>query len=244
MSALHQAPRLVYGHRVGAVERGNHHNHHHYMPKEITILDELDQKSDKSGEVAGKVVKSPALLPELLVGLDNETGRIKLRAAKVLKIISEKNPATLYPNWEFFVNLLDSENNILRWIAIDVLANLTAIDHENKFERIFPKFFGLMSLGSLITAAHVVDNSACIIKNKPQFENQITDILLQVDKVKLPTAECRNILIGKAIEAFEQYFDQLERKDEARAFVEKQLNNSRPATKEKALEYINAHGKK
>jgi hypothetical protein len=133
------------------------------------------------------------------------------------------------------VKLLDSENNILKWNAIDIIANLTRVDSYNKFDRLFKKFYGaLLYEGSLITAGHVVSVSGIIARARPELERKITEELLKVEKIPLPTEECRNILIGDIIKAFDAYLDQIENKDEIASFVKRQLNNSRRATKAKA----------
>ena len=75
-------------------------------------------------------------------------------------MISATKPGTLYPYFDLFANLLDGENNILKWNAMDILANLAAIDVENKFDCIFShRYYDLLEEGSLITAGHVVENS-------------------------------------------------------------------------------------
>jgi len=137
-----------------------------------------------------------------------------------------------------FVNLLDSENNILKWNAMDIIANLTTIDFHNEFDRLFKKFYGLLYEGSLITAAHVVDNSAKIALSKPKLQEEITKELLKVEKIPLPTKECRNILIGKTINAFQIYYDEIKNKDAVVSFVKRQLNNPRNATKTKAEKFV------
>jgi len=158
-----------------------------------------------------------------------------------LSLISKKNPQKLYSKIDFFIDLLDSENNILKWNAIDVIANLASVDIDKRFEKIFEKFYGFLQEGSLITAGHVVGNSWKIVNVKPDLESRITDELLKVEKIKLPTEECRNILLGHTILSFDQYFDKIQNKHEVVSFVKRQLNNSRNATKTKAEKFLKKH---
>lgn len=202
--------------------------------REPSLSSRLKTKTVKHEELAEEVIKNKELLHELLNGVSSANPRIKFGSAKVLRIISERNPKTLYPSMEFFVNLLDSENNILKWNAIDIIANLTAVDSRNKFNKLFKKFYGYLNSGSLITAAHVVDNSGKIALTKPELQNEITKELLKTEKIPMPTEECRNILIGKTMKTFEIYYDKIKEKDEIVLFVKRQLNNSRKATKAKA----------
>ena len=199
--------------------------------KKNNVLSAVEKKGTKTDDVAGKVLENPELLPELLTGIYSTNARIRFGSAKVLRIISKRNPEMLYSRMGFFVDLLDSENNILKWIAMDVIANLASIDSHNEFNRLFEKFYGYLYEGSLITAGHVVDNSGKIALSKPELQDEITRELLKVEEFPLPTEECRNILIGKTINAFQVYYDKIKDKDEVISFVKRQLNNSRNATK-------------
>jgi len=209
--------------------------------RRIDISKELGKKEIEAADIAYKVVKNPELLPELFDGISSATTRARFASAKILRMLSEKNPEILYPSMDFFVYLLDSENNILKWNAMDIVANLTVIDTENKFNRLFKKFYGYLYDGSLITAGHVVDNSGKIALAKPEFQNEITKELLKVEKIPRPTEECRNILIGKTIKAFDAYYGEVKdkgHKDKMISFVKSQLGNPRNATKSKAEKFL------
>lgn len=204
----------------------------------IDILGELGKKETEAADIAHKVAKNPDLLSELLDGISAVTARVRFASAKILRMISEKSPEILYPRMDFFVNLLDSENNILKWNAMDIIANLTVIDTDNRFNTLFRKFYGYLYDSSLITAGHVVDNSGKIALAKPEFQDEITKELLKVEKIPLPTEECRNILIGKTIKAFDVYCDEFKDKDKIISFVKCQLDNPRNATRSVAERFL------
>jgi hypothetical protein len=187
-----------------------------------------------------EIMKNPQALQELLAGVRSKNPKIKFGSAKTLRTISDRKPEMLYSEWKFFANLLDSKNNILKWNAMDIIANLTKVDSRNEFDRLFKKFYGYLYEGSLITAGHVVDNSAKIALSKPDLQDEITKELLKVEKIPLPTEECRNILIGKTINAFQTYYDRItdKNKDEVVSFVKRHLHNSRNATKAKAEKFL------
>jgi len=209
--------------------------------RKTDILEELGKKETEAADIAYRVVKNPDLLPELLDGISSAKARIRFASAKILRMISEKNPEILYPSMDFFVNLLDSENNILRWNAMDIIANLTVIDTDNRFNTLFRKFYVYLLDGNLITAGHVVDNSGKIALAKPEFQDEITKELLKVEKIPLPTEECRKILIGKTIKTFDVYYGRVMdkgHKDKIISFVKSQLNNPRNVTKSKAERFL------
>lgn len=205
------------------------------------ILEKLRKKEIKAEDIAKSVVEDPALLPEIFSGISSGNPRTKLKSAKTLRIISEKNPGILYSQMDFFIDLLDSQNNILKWIAIDVIGNLTSVDSKNRFEEIFKKYYSFLSAESMITAGHVVDNSGKIAKAKPHLTQKITSRLLELEDIPPTprlTQECKNILLGKAILALDMYFDQIENKNDVISFTRRQLNNTRNATKKKAEKFL------
>ena len=208
------------------------------MSEESGIINFINQKEDLSEEVAQKVIENPLLLPVLLEGISSSNTRVRFRSAKILRIISSKNPEMLYPRLDFFIELIESENNIIKWNALDVIANLTGADGEHRFDEIFEKYYHLLQDESMITAAHVVDNSAKIISYRPDLQERITAELLKVDKIPRDK-ECQNILAGKAILTFDQYFNEIEDKDAVISFVESKLENPRNATKVKAEKFLN-----
>jgi len=205
---------------------------------EESFLDELGRKEIRAEDLSDKVLRNPDLLPEVFDGISSANPRIKFKSAKILRIISEKNPKMLYSKMDFFVNLLESENNILKWTAIDVIANLSSADSKNEFDKIFENFYDLLSDESMITAGHVIDNSGKIARAKPHLQNKITKELLKVEKIQYKTTECRNILLGDVILAFGQYIDHVSNKEEMISLVKRQLKNSRKATKAKAEKFL------
>lgn len=59
-----------------------------------------------------------------------------------------------------------------------------------------------------------------------------------MEKIPRPTEECRNILIGKTIKAFDVYCDEFKDKDKIISFVKGQLDNPRNATRSVAERFL------
>ena len=197
------------------------------------IIDELNQKEDHSKDIAEEVVKNPQLIPMLLIMVSSDITRVKFRSIKVLSIVSGINPEILYQHIDFFIKILDNDNKVIMWNAMDIIANLSAVDSQERIKGIFEKFYDFIYEESMITAGHVVDNSWKIAKAKPEYQNRITDKLLELEKIPRD-GECQNIILGKAILSFDKYFDEIQNKKEVISLVERQLNNPRNATKVKA----------
>lgn len=201
------------------------------------IADELNQKEDHSKDIAEKAVKNPQLIPILLNLISSDITRVKFRSIKVLNIVSGKNPEIMYPHMDFFIELMDNANKVILWNAMDILANLSAVDSQEKMEDIFEKFYGFLSDESMITAGHVVDNSWKIARAKPEFQRKITDNLLKLENIPRDQ-ECRSILLGKAILSFDKYFDEIQDKEEVISMVKRQIDSPRNATKVKAERFL------
>lgn len=95
----------------------------------INVYNELSEKGNKRADrIAALAIEDDMLLERVLEAAASQTKRVKNSAAKALKIISATSPATLYPSIDFFAELLFSQDNILKWIAADVLGNLAYVD--------------------------------------------------------------------------------------------------------------------
>jgi hypothetical protein len=201
------------------------------------ILDKLESKELKPEELTTQILSDSTLLPDVLKGISSDKARIKFGCAKILSRLSQDNPELLYSESKLFIQLLDSENNIIKWNAMDVLANLTKVDEKKKFDKIFDQYYDGLEDESMVTAAHVIDNSEKIIEAKPYLTKDITTQLLRVENIQR-NQECKNILMGKTILAFDKYYDKIENKEEVISFVKRQLNNTRNATKNKAEKFL------
>jgi len=207
------------------------------MKHKADVESRLRARRVKPETLANEAMRDPALVPEILKGIYSPIPRVKFGCAKTLNILSDRRPEILYPEFEFFAGLLDSDNKIIKWNAIDVLANLTRVDDKERFEKLFSKYYGFLDDNVMISAAHVIDNSGRIARAKPQLAGRITDELLKAEGTERDP-ECRNILLGKAISAFQDYFDLVEKKDEVMFFARGQLSNTRNATKAKARDFL------
>lgn len=201
------------------------------------MLEDIGKKSVSVESIAKKVVNDKKLLDDLKGNASSHNAAIKYKSLKVLRYLGEQQPNILYPEWDFFVKLLDNENTFLRTIGLTVIANLTRVDTENKFENIFDKYYSLLEDESMINAANIAAYSGIIAKAKPNLQNKITDKLLDIDNTS-HSSECKNIIKGKAILSFYEYIGEVEDKKKIIQFVKNELKNPRFATKKKAEKFL------
>lgn len=182
-----------------------------------------------------------ALLPTLIEGTASIKASIRYGCASTLMHLSEKHPDKLYPYMNNFISLLDSEYRILTWNALAIIANLTRVDVNKKFDTIFDMYYSNLQNEYMVTVANTVGNSATIAKAKPYLAQKITDELLKVENIQLTphlTSECKLVIAEKAIETFDAYFDSIEDKEKVLDFVKKHLNSSRVSLGEQANEFM------
>ena len=201
------------------------------------MLQNFEKKNVSVESIVKRVIKDNNLIGDLLEFTSSEKATIKYKSLKVLTLLSEQNSKLLYSKWDFFVNLLDNENTFLRTIGATIIANLTIVDKDQKFENIFDKYYNLLEDKSMINAANIAQRSGIIAKAKPHLQDEITNKLSNIDKTH-HSLECKNIIKGKIILSFEEYFEEYKNKEKIIQFAQKELKNTRSATRKKAEKLI------
>ena len=207
------------------------------------LLNIISNKDFDQDKVVSKIIRQPGLISDLIEGLKHVKARIKFGCAKLLRKISTQKSDLLYPQIDFFIEQLSNDNNILKWNAIFIIANLAAVDKNNKIENIFDLYFSPITGPVLITAANTIKSAAEIALAKPDLTDKITNEILKVENAKYQTDECCNIALGHAIKSFDQFFEQISDKKPVIELIKRQTNNSRNATKKKAEKFLKKHDK-
>lgn len=184
--------------------------------------------------MAKKAAIGEKAIPELLKALKSKDDRERYGSFEILLRISEEKPESLYPHWDFLAEMLDSKNAYWKLIAVRLIANLTAVDSDNRFEEIFDKYYNLLN-DSVIIAGHVTANSGKIARAKPKLQSEITKRLLDIDKT---TQKHKDLIKAGAIESFGEYFAESKEKEKILEFVRQQLNGESPKTRKIAKEFL------
>lgn len=202
------------------------------------ILEALSGRAPKLQNLAKQIEGDPELLLAVMDALGSITPRIRFAASKLLRIASEQFPEALYPHFDSFVRLLHDKNSILRWNAILALGNLAAADHQKKLDPILGNYLAPISGKSLIDAANTIRGAAAIARAKPYLADEIANAILAVEEARYATRECRNVAIGHAINALDEFFPSLQDQHKILSFVRRQTRNPRRATANKARKFL------
>jgi hypothetical protein len=213
---------------------------------QTSILQQLRTKRIDVATGADRLVADSDSIPELVEALQTERSSAKYAYEKVLRLVSERRPELIYPHFNAVAALLDHENSFLKWGAIMTMANLTAVDTEGRFETLFDRYYAPICGPTMVTASNIIGSSPRIVQAKPHLTQRVTTEILKVEKAQYqhhgsPSPECRNVVLGQAIDAFDPFFDRIDDKAAVFAFVKRQLTNTRKQVVKKAERFLRVH---
>jgi hypothetical protein len=165
-------------------------------------------------------------------------GTRKFVAGKKLLATSEKKPEALYPHFDALAGYLCSENKIIRWAAIRIIANLASVDRRHRMDGIINEYLAPIAGPAMITAANTIIGAAKIANAQPHLVSKVVRAILKVERARYQTDECRNIAIGHAIVALGTMAPEVVCSDEVVCFVERQRQNTRSGTQKKAEVFL------
>lgn len=204
------------------------------------MLSGLDNKGINPNIYAKKVFEKPDLIPQYLEGLFSKNETYRYNCFKVIHIVSEEKPDILYSHWDCFKNHLRSNNQYHKMSAAIIIANLTAVDTDRKFEKLFEEYYSILKSDKTVTPIYTIKSSAKIVDFKPHLENKITDVLLNIENIH-PGKQIE-LVKSAVIESFSEYFEKTENKDKIIDFVRRQLDSNSPKTRKTAKEFLGRWG--
>lgn len=208
---------------------------------ENELLQKLENKSMTKEELLQKVKQNFGLIPIVLKGISSPRAAIRYGCAKVLMDLSEEYPEKLYPHLDSFIELLNTKYRILTWNAMAIVANLTKVDTDKKFETIFDKYYSFLNDEYMVTVANVVGHSGKIALAKPHLIPKIANELLKVENISTTphlTEECKRVIAEKTIRSFNLFFDKVEEKEKVISFAERHLNSPRTTLRTEAKNFL------
>lgn len=170
--------------------------------------------------------------------LDSQDPKIKYGYAKELLQISTTQPELLYAHFDYWIQLMQASNNILKWTAIDIIGHLSAVDKENRISNVVTSLIQLLHGGNLITCNHAIFALGLIAYNKPEFKTMVFEEWVAIRQDDFNTEECSNIATGKILTALLPFVSEIKHNKMLLNFVKQATHNSRNATKKKAVALI------
>ncbi|UCG68971.1 MAG: hypothetical protein JSV09_14470 [Thermoplasmata archaeon] len=197
---------------------------------------DLNQKNLNIEILVKKAPLDEDTLRAITQGILSKNDTVHFNSHKVLLMLAEQHPKSLDPYWEFLEELLESKNDYQRYIAIQILANLSNSDYEHRFENLFDKYYDILSGKKTMVARQIVLCSGKIALAKPHLQSKITEKLFNIDK--LHRGKQMELLKGDALEAFDEFYEEAGNKEEIIEFAKNQLNSKSTKTKKRAEKFL------
>ncbi len=188
-------------------------------------------------KIVEKVLKDKSHLSNLLNALLSKQDSERYPNAIALETLSEEYPELIYPEWNFFVDLLRSQNAYQKSIVVSTIANLTALDKGKKFKEVFEAFFNLMDDKSVIVTRKLAIVAGKIAIAIPSLRTKVISALLGIDNTR-HTSSRKDLIKGDIVESVSMFFKDIENKEQIIKFVKSQLKSSSPNTIKKAKQFL------
>jgi hypothetical protein len=171
-------------------------------------------------------------------GLGSDQVTVRFNSSKVLLAVAKEAPEVLVPQLRSLLKLLDSDNRILKAAAIRTLGHVSRADSHGRITRRLGKILESISGPDLVVATSAIEGAVLVARAKPQLVDRVVPALLSVGRGKYRTAECRSIVIGKALEGLSRLHSHSNLTRKIRQFASSQRRNPRRTTRERARELV------
>ena len=211
------------------------------MTESNHLLMELQQsKQPPLDELAAAMLQDPALLQAAVEGCAAADEGYRYNSIRCLERVCESGHADLlYPQWNFFVRLLDSRNAFQRSGGLWMVASLTAVDSDGRFEELFERFFSLVNDEKVMVARYTIQSAAKIARFKPHLQERITSMLLNIEQV-YHNPERIDLLKADVLETFTAYAADSPQREAMLQFAAACKGSASPKTRQAAGRFLKA----
>jgi hypothetical protein len=213
------------------------------MTESNQLLIELQQsKQPPLDELAAAMLQDPALLQAAVEGCAAADEGYRYNSIRCLERVCEGGHADLlYPQWDFFVRLLDSRNAFQRSGGLWMVASLTAVDNDGRFEELFERFFRLVNDEKVMVSRYTIQSAAKIARFKPHLQERITALLLNIERV-YHNPERVDLLKTDVLETFAAYAAASPQREAMLQFAAACKGSASPKTRQAAGKFLRAFG--
>jgi hypothetical protein len=160
----------------------------------------------------------------------------------VVSKASQERPELFYPYWHEIVSLLKHKNSYHRDIALTIIANLTRVDQENLFSKIYLDYFEHINDCKFMTGRCCVQNSIKIFRYKPELRKLIFALLLNVDGQCDYPEKQKELLKSDILELLDGIYAEVSDKQDVDEFIRNCVRSISPKTRNKAKELLGQYG--
>lgn len=204
---------------------------------------DLDNKLVTPDRIAEMALDDAELFQELLNGIAPQTQKSARRenCSQALMFLAETWPEVLLSHWDYFFELLESNNGSSKYVAVYVIASLTKAEQSSKFESYFDRYFAVLDDESVMVASHAALNATKIGKSCPNLQTRIVHELLNIDHSH-HTPNHLALVKAYIIESLDSLYGSANNQPEIMDFVKMQLYCESPKTVKLAKAFIKKWG--
>ncbi len=179
-------------------------------------------------------VLTPRQVAAAIEKMAGPSGTARFAAGKALAVTAAKHPARIYPQFDAIAAMLDSDSKIVCWNAMQIINSLAAVDQEHKIDATLDRYFAFIRGVTLISAGNAVRGLGQIARARPDLLDRVIPAVLGVEGATYETPECRNVVIGHALDALRELWPAVRQRPDVTTFVRRQRANTRAAVARRA----------
>lgn len=155
---------------------------------------------------------------------------------------SQKRPGLFYRYWDEIAELLHHKNSYHRDFGLEIIGNLTKVDHENRFSEIVEDYFGIINDEKFMTGNCCVRNLQKIYKHKAELRERIIRTLLDIDNRCDYTEKQKGVLKSDVLEVLDEIYEGVQDREDINAFIRAEISSVSPKTRKKAKQLVRKYG--
>lgn len=161
-------------------------------------------------------------------------GADRFAALKALSVTAEKDPGRVYPYFDAIAAQLNSDSKIVCWNAMQILARLAPVDGARRLDSILDVYLGFIEADNMVSAANAIQGAGRMAATRPELLDRVIPAILGVERANYRTQECRNVVIGVALETCEQLGECVCGRPDVAEFIRRQRANPRASVARRA----------
>jgi hypothetical protein len=209
------------------------------MDSDDKFIAEISKK-DINVEKYAQIILNDTILMNLVIKnlISNLDIMVYYHCYLIIAFISKEKPKTIYKYWDILLPLFRSNNSYHRNYGLEIFANLTTADKENKFDLLFKEYFSHLNHQKFLTIRYCIMNSIKIINNKKHLILDIIDLLLKaLDKKELKMKQ-RNLLKSDILEILDKIMEELKEDKHVNKFLKTDSPSDSPKIKKMLKDII------
>jgi hypothetical protein len=198
------------------------------------------------GTLLESALNSDESLAHLICQASTDRSSARYTFTKVIRLVSEKSPALVYPYFDIIAGWLDEQNSFVKWDAILTLSNLAEVDTGDRLEQIKARYFALLEEKSLVTAGNVIGAAWKIVAARPDWEPELTGRFLDMKNAIFlhhgqVSPECTRVVCGHVLDYLDRIYDRSSQKKAIQDFASEQAASPRQSLAKKAQAFLRKH---